>query len=79
VVSGADTVNRLVTEDQRDVAVDVLEQIVARCRNTVQTDDFDSLDVERVMSRMAATLSLVHMLAHTSLERIAGMDALREE
>ena len=68
------TIDEMVTEDQRDVAMRALEEIVERGRAVEHLHD---LPLDEIARKLNATLAVVRFIAHSTLSSVKRMEELR--
>lgn len=71
------SVDSLITEDQRDVALEALQEVLRRCRAVRAVDDLMELDLEEIFRRLSATLAVVEFVSHNAIDRTVEMEKLR--
>lgn len=70
------TVDSMVTEDQRDVAVSALEQIYRQTGKvvTAMQTDIDGADLAQMM---AGLIAVIRFTSHEAMDRVKSMESHR--
>jgi len=67
------TIEQMVTRDQRDVAVDALNDIVSRIKG-MRTKNVLEMSVEEIVDLLNGTLCVVDFIAHSTVDRVDRMN-----
>lgn len=71
------TINELIVEDQRDVAVDALNDIRARCLSLRTNEKVADMSIEEIFNLLSATIAIVNFIAHSAADRVEEMQKLK--
>lgn len=72
------TIDQMVTEDQRNLAMEGLQKIINQTNKVVEMrDEMESMSVEDVFNILIATIAVVRFNAHSALDDVRRIDAMR--
>jgi len=72
------TIDQMVTEDQRNLAMEGLQKIINQTNKVVEMrDEMESMSVEDVFNILIATIAVVRFNAHATLDDVRRIDAMR--
>jgi hypothetical protein len=71
------TVDQMVTEDQRDAAVQALEQIHRQTGKVVDAVEQTGLSHDELMRLMSGVIGVIRFVAHSTLDDVKKMNDQR--